>query len=333
MSGKSHNARVHQPSKADLVKLYRQALGQNVALGELDQTVQKWRQRAEITHTQEATTEATTKKNLLASIPWFVRWGALLVPVSLVAIGLFLVGNAVIPIGSYAITQFATNSWTALTSPVPSDDVLAFNPVVVAEASGISIQSDRQTQQIRQAPTIIDQQLDYTNLANWFTAPDQTQALVTNGDPTQAGTAQQPATYIIDIPKLDIQRAEVVMGGTDLNNSLIQYPGTADPGDPGSPVIFGHSVLRQFYNPSLNNPRRYVSIFSTIMTLQTGDEIYLTYDGKRYKYEVETKKEVKPEDVYILTQNYDAQRVKLVTCTPEGTYLRRGVVTAKLVTS
>jgi sortase (surface protein transpeptidase) len=46
---------------------------------------------------------------------------------------------------------------------------------------------------------------------------------------------------------------------------------------------------------------------------------------------VQEKTEDKPTDVYILNQQYDAARLKLVTCTPEGTYLRRGVVTAQLV--
>jgi len=67
------------------------------------------------------------------------------------------------------------------------------------------------------------------------------------------------------------------------------------------------------------------------MTLKNGDEIFVTYDGIKYRYLVQEKTEVQPEDVYILTQQYDARQLKLVTCTPEGTYLRRGVVTAQLV--
>ena len=116
-----------------------------------------------------------------------------------------------------------------------------------------------------------------------------------------------------------------------MNKSLIAFPGTALPGEYGAPVIFGHSVLRQFYNPNEKNPRRYNSIFSTIMTLKNGDQIYVTHDNIKYTYVVQEKTEVKPTDVYILNQKYDAAHLKLVTCTPEGTYLRRGVVTAQLV--
>ena len=67
------------------------------------------------------------------------------------------------------------------------------------------------------------------------------------------------------------------------------------------------------------------------MTLKNGDEIFVTHEGVKYTYIVQEKTEVKPTDVYILAQQYDAARLKLVTCTPEGTYLRRGVVTAQLV--
>jgi len=103
------------------------------------------------------------------------------------------------------------------------------------------------------------------------------------------------------------------------------------PGQPGAPVVFGHSLLRQFYNPKESNPRRYNSIFSTIMTLDKGDKIYLYYGDVRYTYVVEDKTEVKPTDTYILSQDYGVRQLKLVTCVPEGTYLRRGVVTAQLI--
>ena len=172
---------------------------------------------------------------------------------------------------------------------------------------------------------MIDEELNYTKLNTWFTGSLPELA---------AGQAQRPdivKEFTLDIPSLDIYNAEVKIGGTDLNSSLISYEGTALPGNPGAPVIFGHSVLRQFYNPSEKNPRRYNSIFSTIMTMKNGDEIFVTYDGVKYRYIVQEKAEVQPEDVYILTQQYDARQLKLVTCTPEGTYLRRGVVTAQLV--
>ena len=137
--------------------------------------------------------------------------------------------------------------------------------------------------------------------------------------------------YRLDIPSLNVSNTKVRVGGSDLNKSLIQYPGTALPGEPGAPVIFGHSVLRQFYNPSEKNPRRYSSIFSKIMTLKNGDKIYLTYNNVKYTYQVQSNTEVQPTDTFILAQRYDVRQLKLVTCVPEGTVLRRGIVIAQLV--
>jgi len=67
------------------------------------------------------------------------------------------------------------------------------------------------------------------------------------------------------------------------------------------------------------------------MTLKTGDRIFIDYDGIRYTYEVKDKVEVKPEDLFILEQKYSNRELKLITCVPEGTYLRRGVIVAQLV--
>ncbi len=95
-------------------------------------------------------------------------------------------------------------------------------------------------------------------------------------------------------------------------------------------MIFGHSVLRQFYNPKVTNPRRYISIFSYIMTLKKGDEIIVKDDAISYTYVVTAKTEVKPDDRYILEQQRNIRELKLITCVPEGTFLRRGVITAQL---
>jgi len=80
--------------------------------------------------------------------------------------------------------------------------------------------------------------------------------------------------YNISIPKLRIDNAVVAIGGEDLNEHLIQYPGTALPGRRGNAVIFGHSILPRFYDP-----KRYISIFSLLHTLEMGDPIYVYYDG------------------------------------------------------
>lgn len=133
--------------------------------------------------------------------------------------------------------------------------------------------------------------------------------------------------YNISIPRLKIKDATVAIGGEDLSDSLIQYPGTAYPGKRGNAVIFGHSILPQFYDP-----KDYLSIFSTLNTLKEGDEIVTNYDGVVYKYLIEDIFEVSPTDIQILEQNSSSSFLTLVTCTPPGHPLRprRLIVRARI---
>ena len=90
---------------------------------------------------------------------------------------------------------------------------------------------------------------DYTKASNWFSG---------DGSDTDFNN-NEVLFFTISIPKLGIDNASVAIGGEDLSDNLIQYPGTALPGKKGNAVIFGHSVLPQYFNPS-----NYLSIFSTL---------------------------------------------------------------------
>ncbi len=159
---------------------------------------------------------------------------------------------------------------------------------------------------------------DLTKASNWFIG----------GAPVQNFSDGKIVAYTVSIPKLRIDHATVNIGGEDLAQSLIQYPGTAFPGKKGNSVIFGHSVLPQFFNP-----KNYKSIFSTLPTIKLGDKIVLEYDGVKYVYQVENKFEVLPTDLEVLEQNTDDAFVTLVTCVPPGHPLRpkRLIVRARLV--
>jgi sortase A len=144
---------------------------------------------------------------------------------------------------------------------------------------------------------------DYTQASTWFPG----------GATKQDFTASKVDYYTISIPKVKIDSATVAIGGEDLNKSLVQYPGTALPGRHGNSVIFGHSILPIFYNP-----KNYISIFSLLPTLQTGDLIYINYDGVSYTYKVEEMFEVLPTDIQVLDQDSSDSFLTLVTCVPPG---------------
>jgi len=208
-------------------------------------------------------------------------------PLFLIITGLSLVGFVIIPIASY---QFLTAPrFSTPVRPIPEE---GSPPSVLAEET----------------------ETDYTQPTNWF--------------PTAPKLPVRPTRithYQLSIPKLKIKDAIVQIGGEDLKKSLIQYEGTAFPGQFGNTVIFGHSVLPQFFNPE-----SYLTIFSTLPTMKKEDEILVDFDGVNYRYLVKEMVEVKPEDISILEQYYDDSCLTMITCVPPGTYLRRLAVHACL---
>ncbi len=134
-------------------------------------------------------------------------------------------------------------------------------------------------------------------------------------------------TYTLSIPKLRINNALVTIGGDNLDESLVHYGGTGVPGQYGTAVVFGHSNLPQFYQPT-----DYKTIFSLLPTLKIGDPIIVTYDGVTYKYVVYDMVVVDPTDLSTLEQQFDDSYLTLVTCVPPGTLWKRLDVKAKLST-
>jgi len=159
---------------------------------------------------------------------------------------------------------------------------------------------------------------DFTKASNWFPEAKSREEF----------EISKVTFYTISIPRLRIENATVAIGGEDLSQSLIQYPGTALPGRSGNTVIFGHSILPQFYDP-----KDYLAIFSTLPSLKKGDEITINYDGITYRFRVESLFEVTPNDLEVLEQGFSEPYVSLVTCVPPGHPLkpRRLIVRAKIV--
>ena len=170
-----------------------------------------------------------------------------------------------------------------------------------------------------QPSVLSDSAVDYTQLSSWFVNSTDNPNLISQT------IDSKNATYYLSVPKLKITDATVTLGSMDLTKSLIQYPQTALPGQLGNTVIFGHSVLPQFFSP-----KNYLTIFSTLYKLEQGDEIILRYDKSTYKYVVEEMYEVQPTDLSVLEQRYDNKTLTVITCSPPGTYLRRLVIRATL---
>ena len=97
------------------------------------------------------------------------------------------------------------------------------------------------------------------------------------------------------------------------------------PGQVGNTVLSGHS------SNDILDPGDYKFIFARLDQLETGDSIYLNYEGKRYTYTVTSKKVVAPTEVNALIYPTTKPELTLITCTPLGTALNRLLVTAEQV--
>jgi sortase A len=209
--------------------------------------------------------------------------------VFLAVCGLTILAAVVLPIVSYSLD--GGTRFDQYLSPVPEDEVLSEESI---DPDNIGV--------------------DYTKASNWF--------------PTEENFEVSKVRYYnLSVPKLGIEDATVSIGGEDLSKSLIQYPGTALPGKRGNAVVFGHSILPQFFDP-----KNYTAIFSTLPSMRKGDKIYVRYDGISYIYISEEIFEVKPTDLEILAQNITDSFITLITCTPPGDPRRprRLIVRARL---
>jgi len=156
---------------------------------------------------------------------------------------------------------------------------------------------------------------DYTKVNTWF--PKAVDIKVANSNNSY---------YYLSIPKLGINRANVLIGGDDLSKNLIHFTGAVPGSKEGGPVIFGHSTI-----PWLYNPLDYKTIFTKLPQLDKGDEILVDFDNISFTYKITDMKIVFPEDLSVLDQDNSHQTITLITCVPPGTFLKRLIIKGILV--
>lgn len=105
-----------------------------------------------------------------------------------------------------------------------------------------------------------------------------------------------------------------------LEDGVVHYPRTPNPGELGNVPIVGHSSNNIF------NQGKYKFAFVLLSKLEKGDTFYLTYDRVRYTYKIYDKKVVGPDEVGVLQAQSKASTATLITCDPPGTSINRLVV-------
>lgn len=145
--------------------------------------------------------------------------------------------------------------------------------------------------------------------------------------PSFARDGNIPEYFYLSIEKLGIKNALVETNAKSLDPSeaLGHYPKSALPGTVGNSFVYGHSVLPVFYNPT-----DYKRIFSTIDTLQAGDEVIINYNNNTFTYLVEKSETLKPTDVDPLAEYkpryLGESTLTLMTCYPSGSKALRLLV-------
>lgn len=136
--------------------------------------------------------------------------------------------------------------------------------------------------------------------------------------------------FYLTIPKISAQ-AEVFAQVDPFNQpeyrevlkkGIAHAKGTKLPGEGGTVFLFAHSSDSPF------NITRYNTIFLRLGELESGDEVIINKDKKKYIYKVVEKKEIMPWDVSYLKDTKKDQLI-LQTCTPIGTAFKRLLVFAR----
>lgn len=105
-----------------------------------------------------------------------------------------------------------------------------------------------------------------------------------------------------------------------LEDGVVHYATTPEPGEIGNGVIFGHS------SNNLLNPGKYKFAFVLLNRLQAGDTFMIEHDGDRYVYRIYDSEVVAPTNLGVLNKAERPSTFSLITCDPPGTIQNRLVV-------
>jgi len=153
---------------------------------------------------------------------------------------------------------------------------------------------------------------------------------VTKSSPSKTEIKPVNTDFSIVIPKIKVN-ANVVKNVDPFDSKIYQKAltqgvahakGSGLPGFPGNTFIFAHSAINWF------QASQYNSIFYLINKLEPGDEIFIYYEGSKYRYSVTEKKIVNPSEINYLTNNLNTSSLTLMTCWPPGSNINRLIILA-----
>jgi sortase A len=168
------------------------------------------------------------------------------------------------------------------------------------------------------------------------------QAYISPGNVNPANFIVNPSTELtvgpdpkLIIPKINVDVPVIYDVTPDYDAQMQAMEGGVAyfgiPGASSKPGQVGNTVLSGHSSNDILDKGDYKFIFARLDQLETGDSIYVNYQGKRYTYTVTKKKVVTPTQVDALVYPTTKPELTLITCTPLGTSLNRLLVTAEQV--
>lgn len=130
----------------------------------------------------------------------------------------------------------------------------------------------------------------------------------------------------VDIPVVEVQQGEPESKALD-RGAIHRQPQNGNPKDGGNFVLAAH----RFTLGLTPSETRAKSPFYHINEMKVGDDIYVDYDGVRYKYKIYEMREVAPSDIGIEARSQDPQ-LTIYSCTLAGSNDGRIVLFAKPAT-
>lgn len=167
-----------------------------------------------------------------------------------------------------------------------------------------------------------------------FVAPFISPSTTVSATPIIGNTVTDigPEPKII-IPKINLEVPVVYDVGTieenaiqdALEDGVVHYAASPEPGQKGNSVIVGHS------SNNILNSGKYKFAFVLLNRMETDDTFFIHKDGIRYTYKVYEKKVVAPTDISVLGPADRENTMTLITCDPPGTSINRLIIVAEQI--
>ncbi len=110
-----------------------------------------------------------------------------------------------------------------------------------------------------------------------------------------------------------------------LREGVVRFSSSAEPGQAGNVVIFGHSSGQPLASGN------YKFIFTLLNKVQPDQRISVDYKGTRYVYKIVDTNVVLPTDLTVLDQIPSKHMLTLITCSPVGGNSHRLIVRAEQI--